>query len=124
MNLDQFIHQNGLPRDFAQSVERCYLRYADRVAARVAENHGDTYVLWYKRSSPVEHARCAGNALASAEGADAIMSDEQIARFIQFYERLTRNNIEVLPSKADAVIELGDDHQAVSLNFRDVDGFN
>ena len=60
----------------------------------------------------------------AAEGADAIMSDEQVARFIQFYERLTRNNIEVLPSRADAVIELGDDHQAVSLNFRDVDGFN
>ena len=51
------------------------------------------------------------------EGADAVMSDEQVARFIQFYERLTRNNMEVLPSKADAVIELGNDHQAISLSF-------
>jgi D-glycerate 3-kinase len=48
---------------------------------------------------------------------NAIMSDEQVAEFIQFYERITRHNIAVLPSLANAVIELGDDHQAVSLSF-------
>lgn len=48
---------------------------------------------------------------------NAIMSDEQVAEFIQFYERITRHNITVLPSLANAVIKLGDDHQAISLSF-------
>lgn len=49
--------------------------------------------------------------------ANAIMSDEQIAEFIQFFERLTRSNITMLPSIADAIIELGNDHQAIALSF-------
>ncbi len=43
------------------------------------------------------------------------MSNEQVAEFIQYFERITRNNIAILPSIANAVIELGDDHQAISL---------
>ena len=49
--------------------------------------------------------------------ANAIMSDKQVADFIQYYERITRNNIRDLPSKAQAVIELGEDHQAISLSY-------
>jgi D-glycerate 3-kinase len=48
---------------------------------------------------------------------NGIMTDEQVAGFIQFFERITRNNISVLPSVADAVIKFGDDHQAISLSF-------
>ena len=58
----------------------------------------------------------------SAENdANAIMSDEQVADFIQYYERLTRHNINTLPAIANAVIELGDDHQAISLAYRNGD---
>lgn len=46
------------------------------------------------------------------KGAEGVMSDEQVARFIQHYERITRHNLAVLPSKADRVISLDDDHQA------------
>ena len=46
--------------------------------------------------------------------ATAIMSDAEVARFIQFYERITKDNIRHLPNVADAVIELGVDHQPVS----------
>ncbi len=53
--------------------------------------------------------------LSAKQGADAIMSNEQVAEFIQYFERITRNNIAILPSIANAVIELGDDHQAISL---------
>jgi D-glycerate 3-kinase len=53
--------------------------------------------------------------LSAKQGADAIMSDQQVADFIQLFERITRNNLAVLPSIANAVIELGDDHQAISL---------
>jgi D-glycerate 3-kinase len=49
--------------------------------------------------------------------ANAIMSDAQVAEFIQLYERITRNNIKVLPATANAIIKLGHDHQAVSLSF-------
>ena len=53
--------------------------------------------------------------LSAKQGADAIMSDQQVAEFIQYFERITRNNLAVLPSIANAVIELGDDHRAISL---------
>ncbi|MBT8084070.1 MAG: kinase [Woeseia sp.] len=49
--------------------------------------------------------------------ATALMSDEQVADFIQHYERITRDNIKVLPSIADAVIELDIYHQAISLSY-------
>ncbi|MGB5255968.1 MAG: hypothetical protein WBN44_01835 [Woeseiaceae bacterium] len=55
----------------------------------------------------------------SGEDARAIMSDEQVARFIQFYERITRWNIEHLPEVANAVIDLDTQHRAVSLVFSD-----
>jgi D-glycerate 3-kinase len=55
---------------------------------------------------------------SAAADADAIMSDQQVASFIQLYERISRHNIASMPSIADAVIELGDDHQAKSLAFR------
>ncbi len=51
------------------------------------------------------------------QNANAIMSDQQVAEFIQLFERITRNNLAVLPSIANAVIELGDDHQAISLRL-------
>ena len=54
---------------------------------------------------------------SATQDANAIMSDEQIAEFIQFFERITRNNINVFPSMASAIISLGDDHQAISLSF-------
>jgi D-glycerate 3-kinase len=54
---------------------------------------------------------------SAMQDANGIMSDAQVAEFIQFYERITRNNIKVLPSMASAVIQLGDDHQAISLSF-------
>lgn len=42
--------------------------------------------------------------------AEGIMNEEQIARFIQHYERLTRHNLEVLPDVADKVLHLKPDH--------------
>ena len=50
---------------------------------------------------------------SSGHSATNIMSREQIARFIQHYERLTRTNLETLPATADVVLELGADHDCV-----------
>ena len=55
---------------------------------------------------------------SAGDNANAIMSDEQVATFIQHYERITRNNLAVLPTLADAVIELDADHRAISLRYR------
>lgn len=55
--------------------------------------------------------RCGGDG-------SAIMSDQQVAEFIQLFERITRSNLKFLPLLADAIIELGDDHQAIALDFR------
>ena len=51
--------------------------------------------------------------------AKAIMSDAEVARFIQFYERITKENLKHLPDVADVVIELDTDHAAISTRFRD-----
>jgi len=42
--------------------------------------------------------------------ASGIMNEDQIARFIQHYERLTRHNLDVLPKVADQVLVLKPDH--------------
>ena len=49
------------------------------------------------------------------------MSHEQIARFIQHYERLTTANLETLPAIADVVLDLGDDHDCVRSYYAKVD---
>ncbi|NNC78389.1 MAG: hypothetical protein HKN77_10530 [Woeseiaceae bacterium] len=54
---------------------------------------------------------------SAGKNATAVMSDEEVVEFIQYYERITRENLHVLPSIADAVIELDDNHQAISLNY-------
>lgn len=61
----------------------------------------------------LEQERKLADSLAAVTGNDVsgIMSDEEIARFIQHYERITRNNIEQLPEHADVVLELSEDRQ-------------
>ena len=53
--------------------------------------------------------------LGSGENAgSAVMDEKEIAAFIQHYERITRHNLASVPSRADAVLELGRDHQCQS----------
>lgn len=51
---------------------------------------------------------------ASPLGSSGLMNREEIARFIQFYERLTRANLSTLPHRADIVIKLDDTHSVSS----------
>ena len=55
----------------------------------------------------------------SGSTATGIMSDAEVAEFIQDYERITKENIRHLPNVADAVIELDVDHSAVATTFRE-----
>jgi len=43
-----------------------------------------------------------------------VMTNAQIERFIQHYERITRQNLASMPANADVRLELGQDHQVVS----------
>lgn len=57
--------------------------------------------------------------LAAIAGADAthVMDEAGVARFIQHYERITRRNLDDLPTRADAVLSLGRDHAVTALRF-------
>ncbi|MGI9205945.1 MAG: phosphoribulokinase [Woeseiaceae bacterium] len=50
----------------------------------------------------------------SATSAAAIMNEDQLRRFIQFYERLTRHNLDTLADSADFVLTLDAKHAVVS----------
>ena len=55
-------------------------------------------------------------AVTADNGAD-IMNKEQIAGFIQHYERITRENFVALPKTADVVLELDSDHDCVQVHY-------
>lgn len=50
----------------------------------------------------------------SPEGSSGLMNKEQIQRFLQFYERLTRANLATLPNSADVVFSLDYAHSISS----------
>ena len=47
----------------------------------------------------------------------SVMSQQQVHRFIQHYERITRNCLKTLPGIADMIIKLNDDHTIKSLDY-------
>ena len=49
----------------------------------------------------------------------AVMSKEQIERFIQHYERITLDGLNVLPGLADVVIPINEDHSLGNPGFKD-----
>jgi D-glycerate 3-kinase len=49
--------------------------------------------------------------------ASGVMSDDQIERFVQFYERLTRFMLTEMPSRADAVVQLGPHREPLELDI-------
>ncbi len=57
-------------------------------------------------------------AAAISKDASAIMSDSEISRFIQHYERLTQANKRTLPDLADVVLELNENHDCTRSLYR------
>ncbi len=47
-----------------------------------------------------------------------VMTKSQIARFIQHYERITKQDLTSLATSADVRLELGQDHQVVSVHYK------
>jgi D-glycerate 3-kinase len=58
---------------------------------------------------------------AKAGAAAGVMSDAQIDRFVQYYERLTRFILVEMPSRAGAVVRLGPGRQPLDLDIRPPD---
>lgn len=46
------------------------------------------------------------------------LSAAEVNRFVEHYERITRRMLVALPSRADVVVELDDDHRVSGLRFR------
>ncbi|HSM31904.1 MAG TPA: kinase [Woeseiaceae bacterium] len=59
--------------------------------------------------------------LAAAAGSNTggVMNPDQVAEFIQYFERITRNNLDVIRSSADIVLELDEYHGCVASHYRD-----
>lgn len=55
---------------------------------------------------------------ASEDAKAGIMSSEQVARFVQFYQRITENILVSLPRRADYRLDLDDERQVISLNMK------
>ena len=50
---------------------------------------------------------------------DQTMSEQQVATFIQYYERLTRHMLEEMPTRADTLIRLDEHRQVLSCEQRE-----
>ena len=53
------------------------------------------------------------------EGAPGLMNEDQVAEFVQYFERITRNNLAAVRSNADIVLELGEYHDCVASHYRE-----
>ena len=59
--------------------------------------------------------------LAASAGPDAegLMNERQVADFIRYFERITRDNLHTVGSNADIVLELDEYHDCVASHFRE-----
>ena len=55
---------------------------------------------------------------AKTGAASGVMTDAQIDRFVQFYERLTRFMLVEMPARADALVTLDRDRHPLDLEIR------
>lgn len=56
--------------------------------------------------------------LATRREGAGLMSDSQLARFVQFFERLTRHSLAQLQDSADAVLRLNEAHRIQQAHYR------
>jgi D-glycerate 3-kinase len=59
-----------------------------------------------------------GNAAQPGADGSGLMDSAQLRRFIQHYERLTRQALKLMPQRAHALIRLGPQHEWLELRLR------
>ena len=47
------------------------------------------------------------------------MSESELNRFIMHYERITRHTLQEMPTRADVVFSLGDDHKVKAIKVKE-----
>jgi len=114
---------NGLERDRDASGDwRCYVneQLADRYAELFAEldlliflQVPDFDAVYRWRLEQEEKL-----ADKTTEEGVGIMDSGQVADFIQYFERITRFNLDSLPAIADVTLQLDDDHDCVRSHYR------
>ncbi len=57
--------------------------------------------------------------LRAGGGGESVMAPSAVRRFVMHFERLTRFMWDEMPGRADAVVELGDDHLPVHVSLAD-----
>jgi D-glycerate 3-kinase len=57
--------------------------------------------------------------LRAAGGGPQVMTPEAVRRFVMHFERLTRFILEEMPERADAVVDLGEDHAPIEVRLGD-----
>jgi len=116
--LDEAI--NALERDEDQ--DRVWRRYVNDALAAYQPLFArlDRLILLKAPQFPVVE-RWRGEQEAKARAARTgprVMSEAEVARFIQHYERLTRAILAEMPARADALAELGENRELKRLSFR------
>ena len=56
---------------------------------------------------------------AQGKGTSRVMSEAGVLHFIEHFERITRRDLESMPSRADVVLRLDDGHNVSSASYRD-----
>ena len=59
-----------------------------------------------------------GERIAAAGQTTHVMSDHELARFIQHYERLTRHILSEMPARADAIVKLSETREPLEVMVR------
>lgn len=57
--------------------------------------------------------------LAGRTEGSALMDEAGVARFIRFYERITRNNLALLPRRADVILTIDETHAITDARYRE-----
>lgn len=65
----------------------------------------------------LQESKLSDKALASIQQDCRIMSENEIRRFIMHFERITRHVLEEMPSRADIVLQLNNDHLVHNVIF-------
>ena len=108
---------NGLWRTYVNTcIRQSYQPLWQRSDAMVMLQAPSFDCVYRWRSQQEEELRASLG--AAADAAQGLMDDQQLTRFIQHYERITRALLQQLPDQADALIPLAEDHSIGDIVLR------
>ncbi|MDJ0909112.1 MAG: kinase [Woeseiaceae bacterium] len=113
-DLERFEDPDAVWRTYAnQKLEERYMPLFSRLHALIylAAPSFDAILTWRLEQEHKLAERVGGQGTR-------IMSDEEVARFIRYYERITRHNLRRMPRRANAVLTLAEDHSVTGCSLQ------